>query len=180
MNGGASNNDALESNNPFLVNYGSKGLNNTQTVILQTYFEQHLEGFFQQFITLAHASLQTVRVNIISQALIQDTQGFIALLAAHYPAVSADDPTYIQNQHFREKLMAFNQLCTGKLDVNHELYSTVFDTRISSAINHSPTKHNLIANFFKKVVREFLIPYQNVSTAPSTISNARKKLDFGQ
>lgn len=181
MKGGSSNNNALEGNNPpFLVNYGPKGLNNTQTSILQTYFEAHLEGFFQQFITLAPTYLQISRINIISQALIQDAHGFNQLLAANYPAVSADDPTYVQNQHFREKLMAFNKLCTGKLDVNHPLYSEVFSPQISSAINNSPTKHNLIGNFFKKVVREFLNSFQNASTAPATTSSARKKLDFGQ
>ncbi|MGE3317921.1 MAG: hypothetical protein AB7I18_01385 [Candidatus Berkiella sp.] len=183
MMGGSEDDNDFAGNDPtptWMPGFNSENptLNPTQTDILNTYFEQYLKEPFTLFITLAPSEFKETRIGLLRSALDTPPEYFAQILAENFPCVPETDPTYEQNAHFRSKLIAFNQLCLGKIDVNHELYTAVFDQRFAKKEN-SPTKHKMLSSFFNSAIRRLIDEacriFMATNQTPPT-SKVRKKL----
>jgi|GEM_PF-6257357 len=130
-----------------------KGLIPTQRDLLEDYFNEQILANFQEFIKAAPDAFKPLRQLIVAYAPTMACASFEQFISNFYPAVLPDDRTSDQNIFFRELLISVNRLCNKKIDINHPLYQAVFDPRISPTKSNSPTKQNLVINFFTKEIK---------------------------
>ncbi len=131
-----------------------KGLTETQRQLMQTYFDEQIRDNFTQFVNVAPQPLQPLRQLIIAYAPIVVCDSFEKFINQFYPAVPDSDESSQQNQFFRQLLSSFNRLCNNNIDIDHPLYTTIFDPRFSPTKQSSPTKRNLVTCFFKNRIKE--------------------------
>jgi hypothetical protein len=131
-----------------------KGLTETQKLIIQGYFEEHICDNFMQFIKVAPDSLKQLRRLIVAYAPILLCDSFEQFINRYYPVVPAADASSQQNLFFRQLLITFNRLCNNIIDIDHPLYAAIFDPRFSSTKSSSPSKKNLVTSFFKTKINE--------------------------
>jgi hypothetical protein len=170
--------------------------NPTQLEILGSYVEQYLIPKLNGFITAAPTdpNLQPLHRFIFSCAFTMPSELFIALLNKYYPEMlNQNDPNFEQHYLLRSFLIQFNKLCIGEVDINHQLFSHVFDPKISPK-KDSPTKKRMVATFIQNQLRPHVeIPglmedtyvhqanlwlIQQHGASINAVHSARKKLFF--
>ena len=152
---------ALNAGTPLTFQYvqTQKAFNATQEDTLQNYFNDQILPNFEAFISCAPGALKALRQLIVAYTPHMPCDSFQHLIKQFYPEVDQNDKTWKQNVFFRELLISFNQLCNKQIDVNHPLYQTVFDPRISPTKASSPIKQNLVASFFtQQIEKHFAFP----------------------
>lgn len=155
---------------------GQRSLTDTQTAVLQQYFEHFMAPTFVAFIESAprNPNLQSLRAFLISKSVSMPIDIFQNFLSKFYPEVHDDNQDYVQNCYFRKYLIDFNSLCLGNKDINNPIYAMTFDPRYSPTKSNSPTKKILVSKFFEakvaKLVSEFNQEDEFVMLADSWIS----------
>lgn len=122
-----------------------------QEEILYNYIDYNVTPNFEGFISAAPTApcdLRPLHYFILNQAYLLPSEIFMALLEKFYIPTSPNNPNFEQNQHLRTFLISFNKLCNEQMDVNLQLFATVFDSRLSPKKN-SPAKRRLVADFLK-------------------------------
>lgn len=143
----------------FQYSHTQKFFNATQEHTLQSYFDDQILANFQAFINTAPDALKALRQLIVAYAPHMPCDSFQLFIKQFYLEVEPTNITFKQNVFFRGLLISFNQLCNKQVDVDHPLYQTVFDPKISPTKSSSPTKQNLVASFFiKKIADHFAFP----------------------
>lgn len=139
----------------------SSSLSPTQEEIFLQYYEFYFAPTLKTFVESAPKSpnLQPTRQFIILQAVKLDCEIFLQFLNVFYPALTEHHPNFAQNTQCREFMLAFNALCKGQTDINHILFTHIFDTRISPNKTNSPTKRNLLVGSLKKKIYEEFVEH---------------------
>ncbi len=137
----------------------SISFNATQLSLVAAYFEGKFKPGFEKFIEVVEDhEMKSLRAYLIVCALSLAPEFYEPLFNFYYPPVEETSTFYPQNSYFRELVLNFNKLCLGKISVDNEIYSQIFDPRLSSqsSTTNSPTKKILLSRAIAIELRSFV------------------------